>query len=116
MFKSRLSTGTQHMGNGIQCLLIMVLVFVFGSTANSLEAATPQGCDYYASPTGTGNGLSSSTPFRISKFWSVAAPGKTLCLLDGTYTGADSMINPPDNLNGTANAPITVRALNDGKV
>ena len=116
MFKNRLSTGAQHVGNGIQCILVMVLVFVFGSTTISLEAATTQGCDYYASPTGTGNGLSSSTPFRISKFWSVAAPGKTLCLLDGTYTGADSMINPPDNLNGTANAPITVRALNDGKV
>jgi hypothetical protein len=26
------------------------------------------------------------------------------------------MINPPDNMSGTSSAPITVRALNDGKV
>ena len=116
MFKNRLSTGVQRGGTGIQCLRVMVLVFVFASPTISFEAATTQGCDYYASPTGTGDGLSSSTPFRISTFWSVAAPGKTLCLLDGTYTGADSMINPPDNLHGTADAPITVKALNDGKV
>jgi hypothetical protein len=73
-------------------------------------------CDYYASPTGGGNGLSSSSPFKISNFWAVANPGKTLCLLDGVYTGADSMINPPANLNGTATQRITVRALNDGGV
>ena len=116
MFKNRLSTGAQRIGNGIPRILVIVLACVFGSTVISLEAATTQGCDYFASPTGTGNGLSSSTPFRISRFWSVAAPGKTLCLLDGTYTGTDSMINPPHNLSGTANAPITVKALNDGKV
>ena len=71
-------------------------------------------CDYYASPTGTGNGLSQSSPFKISNFWSKASPGKTLCLLDGTYRGSDSIIDPPD-MNGTAGNPITVRALNDGK-
>ncbi|MGH7793438.1 MAG: chitobiase/beta-hexosaminidase C-terminal domain-containing protein [Candidatus Binatia bacterium] len=73
-------------------------------------------CNFYASPTGTGNGLSPSSPFKIINFWSVAAPGKTLCLLDGIYTGDHSMIDPPDNLSGTAGGPITVRALNDGKV
>ena len=97
-------------------VLIIVLTLFCGSMSVSLKAETTQGCDYYASPTGMGNGLSSSAPFRISTFWSVVAPGKTLCLLDGTYTGVDSMIDPPDNLSGTANAPITVRALNDGKV
>jgi hypothetical protein len=70
-------------------------------------------CDYYASPNGGGNGSSPSSPFRISNFWSVARPGKTLCLLDGLYIDA---IKPPQNLNGTASARITIKALNDGKV
>lgn len=78
--------------------------------------ATAASCTHYASPSGTGNGSSSSQPFRIANFWSVARPGHTLCLLDGQYTGSASMINPPDNLSGTSSAPITVRALNDGKV
>jgi hypothetical protein len=46
----------------------------------------------------------------------VAAAGKTLCLLDGTYTGYTSMILPPKELNGASGIPITIRALNDGKV
>jgi hypothetical protein len=73
-------------------------------------------CTYYASPTGTGNGSSASQPFKISNFWPLAKPGYTLCLLDGQYTGSASMINPPQNLSGTASSPITIRALNDGKV
>jgi hypothetical protein len=39
---------------------------------------------------GTGDGLSQAKPFKISQFWSVADPGKILCLLDGTYRGSDS--------------------------
>jgi hypothetical protein len=73
-------------------------------------------CDYYASPSGTGNGLSPSSPFQVAKFWAVARPGKTLCLLDGVYTGSSSMINPPSGLNGTASEKITIKALNDGQV
>src|SRR3989344_2390269 len=69
-------------------------------------------CTHYASPTGGGNGLSQSSPFQIANFWSQASPGKTLCLLDGTYTGANSMITPPENLNGTASAKITLKVLN----
>src|SRR5262249_42050525 len=64
----------------------------------------------------TGDGLSSSQPFRVSGFWAVAAPGKTLCLLDGTYQGAGSMIVPPAGLSGTGSQPITLRAINDGAV
>jgi hypothetical protein len=82
-------------------------------TAGPAAAAS---CTHYASPSGTGNGSSSSQPFRIANFWSVARPGHTLCLLDGQYTGSASMINPSDNMSGTSSAPITVRALNDGKV
>lgn len=73
-------------------------------------------CTHYASPSGSGNGSSAAQAFRIARFWSVARPGHTLCLLDGRYTGSDSMINPPQNLSGTSSARITVRALNDGKV
>lgn len=72
-------------------------------------------CTHYASPSGAGNGSSGSQPFKIASFWPVAKPGNTLCLLDGEYTGSASMLNPPQNLSGAASAPITVRALNDGK-
>ncbi len=80
------------------------------------RAGAAAACTHYASPAGTGNGSSALAPFKIASFWPVAAPGKTLCLLDGQYTGSASMINPPKTLSGTASAPITVRALNDGKV
>ena len=43
-------------------------------------------------------------------------PGKVLCLKDGTYTGSDSMISIPDGFAGTAENPITIRAINPGKV
>jgi hypothetical protein len=83
----------------------------------ALEAAASSGsCDYYASPNGTGNGLSTSSPFKVSNFWSVASAGKTLCLMDGTYRGNASMILPPKGLNGSPRAPITVEALRDGGV
>lgn len=70
---------------------------------------------YYASQAGGGNGLTSGTPFQIVNFWSVAKPGDTLLLLNGTYTGANSMIRPPQYMAGTASQPITVRALNPGQ-
>jgi hypothetical protein len=68
---------------------------------------------YYASPTGGGNGLSASSPFQIVNFWSVAQPGDTLILLDGTYKGANSMIVTA--VDGTASSPITIKALHDGQ-
>ena len=91
--------------------LVSMALLALGDVA--ARAAT---CDYYASPSGTGNGLSSSSPFKISNFWPVAAAGKTLCLLDGTYTGGESMILPPKGLRGASGLPITIRALNDGRV
>ena len=80
------------------------------------RSAAAASCTHYASPTGTGNGSSASQPFKIANFWPVAKAGHTLCLIDGQYTGSSSMINPPTNLRGTAASPITVRALNDGRV
>lgn len=96
--------------------LIARVVLALALCAASLGRADAQSCTHYASPVGTGSGASASQPFRVSSFWPIAKPGYTLCLLDGQYTGAASMINPPQNLSGAASAPITVRALNDGKV
>jgi hypothetical protein len=79
-------------------------------------SATALACNYYASPSGGGNGLSPTSPFKIADFWAVAGPGKTLCLLDGVYSGSNSMVKPPENLNGTSTQKITIRALNDGAV
>ncbi len=91
----------------IWTVLVSSLLLVEGFATNAMA------CDYYASPNGGGNGLSQSSPFRIANFWCVAGPGKTLCLLDGVYTDT---ITPPQNLNGTASARITIKALNDGSV
>jgi hypothetical protein len=97
-------------------LLIRSTLFITFAILITGARAGAASCTHYASPTGTGNGSSASQPFKSANFWSVAQPGHTLCLLDGQYTGSDSMINPPQNRNGTASAPITVKALNDGKV
>jgi hypothetical protein len=78
----------------------------------------PQNCTHFASPTGTGNGLTVSTPYKISNFTQSthAAPNAVLCLADGTYTGIEGMIQPTAGKNGNNLAPITVKALNDGDV
>jgi hypothetical protein len=87
--------------------MLATLTFIDGHLSQAIA------CDYYASPNGGGSGLSQSSPFRIANFWKVAAPGKTLCLLGGVYSDS---ISPPQNLNGTASARITIKALNDGGV
>jgi hypothetical protein len=91
-------------------LIVSMLAFSFMLKVPQVHAQTS--CNYYASPNGTGNGLSPSTPFQIDKFWSVATPGKTLCLLDGTY----GEVEVPTTFAGTAAQPITIRALHDGQV
>jgi hypothetical protein len=125
MLETPETLGSRRVGRGLGSILLgskklaATLRIVLASTAllafgeATLSAAN---CDYYASPTGTGNGLSASSPFQVAKFWNVAAAGKTLCLLDGTYTGWSSMIVPPQGLNGASGIPITIRAFNDGKV
>jgi hypothetical protein len=44
----------------------------------------------------------------------VATAGKRLCLLDGTYQGSASTIQPPLGLSGTSGNPIAIQAFNDG--
>jgi len=92
-------------------LATLILLAAFAATARAQAS-----CTFYAAPNGTGNGSSVSSPFKIQDFWPRATAGRTLCLLDGTYSGPPNMILPPQNLNGVSGAPITVRALNDGKV
>lgn len=89
-----------------------------GSSSPPAPVPTPPTftCDYYGSPSGRGSGTTPESPFKIRDFWALASPGKTLCLLDGLYTGSDSMIDPPDGLKGAPGKPINVRALNDGSV
>ncbi|MCP4123178.1 MAG: hypothetical protein GY751_15600, partial [Bacteroidetes bacterium] len=65
---------------------------------------------YYASPNGNGDG-SSSNPFQITDFWTVAQPGYTLILKDGTYLGQQIDVS----VSGTQAAPITIIAENDGQ-
>jgi hypothetical protein len=89
---------------------------VLGLGASSLSAQAVSVCNFYASPAGRGDGTSPSKPFRVERFWLRAAPGQTLCLLDGTYNDGGSMIFPPAGLSGAPGAPITVRAFHDGKV
>ena len=98
---------------GTLSIAAVTLTLLIGAGASADAAIT---CTHYASPDGDGDGLSPSFPFQIADFWSLAGPGKTLCLSDGTYSGANSMINPPPGLSGNSSAPITIQALNDGGV
>jgi len=81
-----------------------------------MAATTAFGRTFYASPAGGGDGTSRDGPMRVAEFWDGAQPGDELVLLDGTYTGDGSMIVPPKGLHGAKGAPITIRALNDGRV
>jgi hypothetical protein len=91
------------------------------ASVTSPPSAEPD-CDFYASPTGTSSndGLSPARPLRPRDFWALARPGKTLCLMDGVYRGDAFML---DHLGqsqpapvGSSTSPVTVRALNDGRV
>ena len=95
-------------------LALAVVVHAVCSTVARAQGAAP--CDAYASPSGSGDGRSEAKPYRVEKFWRSAVPGSTLCLLDGTYADAGSMIDPPTGLSGSPGRPITIRALHDGKV
>jgi hypothetical protein len=74
--------------------------------------------DYYAAPSvqGSGDCSSAANACLINTAWSSMAAGDTLWLADGTYTGANSMIIPPNTLDGSSGNPITVKATNHGEV
>lgn len=95
--------------------LLFLLTFSFVLQLQTSEVQA-QACTHYASATGSGATCTVGTPCLINSFWAIAAAGNVLCLNDGTYTGANSMIQPTQGLSGASNNPITVRALNDGQV
>src|SRR3989338_8507578 len=96
---------------GLATGIVAGIIFVANQSGEfEKSSAATDVCTHYASPSGGGNGLSQSSPFQITNFWSVAGPGSTLCLLDGTYTGGSSMITPPSGLSGSSGNPITISA------
>ncbi len=72
--------------------------------------------DYYASPAGGGDGSCAESPCLIAEGVSKLQPGDTLLLLDGTYSGDKSMLRVAEPVQGTPEAPIIIKAVNDGKV
>ena len=73
-------------------------------------------CTHYADPAGSGGTCTFGSPCQVNSFWAIAQPGNNLCLKDGVYQGANSMINPTSGLSGVSGNPITIGALNDGQV
>lgn len=91
-------------------LLLIWLGCALGFTAYRAQAAT-----YYISPTGNDeqNGTTESQPWAtFARAWQTLLPGDTLVLMDGLYR-QNIEPNGPD---GTADAPITIRAQHDGQV
>src|SRR3989344_5256869 len=91
-------------------LILGVFILVLFFSAKTASAAT-----YYASPTGSGSTCSQSSPCTVQTGISKLTAGATLWLLDGTYTGDSGKIFV-NGLSGTAQARITIAALNDGMV
>ncbi len=88
------------------CIGVFSLLVLWPSIA---YAAT-----YYVGPNGSDgqDGLSVESAWaNFGKAWSSLQPGDTLVLLDGTYRQPLE----PNGPNGTAEAPITIRAQHDGK-
>ena len=96
-------------------LLLTVSLYGAGLLAPPVADATPD-CTHYSSNNGQSDGSSMTHPMTVQAFWPKARPGMVLCLLDGTYQGTPNMIQAPSTVAGTAEAPITIRALNEGQV
>ncbi|MEZ4272383.1 MAG: hypothetical protein R3C68_13450 [Myxococcota bacterium] len=80
------------------------------------ETTVSTGATYYIAPAGgsdaPGQGLTQATPWAsFAHAWSMMVAGDTLLLLDGTY---GTPLRP--TISGTVDAPITIRARNDGAV
>ena len=92
------------------------LVLLLICMCASMAYAAPPACTHWASNNGSGNACTESQPCTFSTWYgSQAGPGKVLCLRDGTYKGDGHML-AFSGKSGTAGAPITVRAVNDGNV
>jgi|CXWL01.1.fsa_nt_gi hypothetical protein len=95
-------------------------LFLSLATMTSAHGAT-----FYASASGSGTACTQGSPCQIASWWALAAPGDTLVLNNGTYTGANQMLTLLGNYNtttktcstwkgGAAGQPLTVRAATDG--
>ncbi len=52
-----------------QLIYILLVLLLTGVSMDSApQAAFAQDCDFFASPDGSGDGLSESSPFRMSNF------------------------------------------------
>src|SRR5262245_29322844 len=107
-------------------LLAAPLLLLAGAPRAAAPVVVP--CDYYAAaPSGSppGSSLNRGTapaPFLMRDFWpkvsawissgrpAGAGPGITLCLENGVYQGAASMVAPTSGLSGISSKPVTVRA------
>jgi len=76
---------------------------------------------WYAGPAGSGTTCSSGSPCTIQQAITTAAAGDTVFLQDGTYSGSNSqsvwfaLWFGSSGHSGSPGAPITLKALNDGK-
>jgi hypothetical protein len=92
----------------VLCLLLFPALLAWGQAV----------CTHWAASQGTGSACTEAAPCLIGAWLSdpgKAAPGKVLCLMDGHYTGEQSMLTLTAR-SGTEGNPLTIRALNDGKV
>ena len=82
-----------------------------------LMAPSAWSATYYASQTGSGSTCSLGSPCTVAG--AIALPlvaGDTLYLLDGVYTGANSMISATGLIGTSGAGKITIQAQNDGAV
>src|SRR5262245_31493603 len=105
---SALPTRARWIGLPLKSLAFAIVVLLWTVVTASAQTA----CTHFISPSGSGNGLTQSSPMGVSTFWSAAAAGSVGCLLDGTYP----TLSPPSGTSGDSGKPITLRALNDGAV
>ncbi len=98
--------------------LMIVGMVSAGRSWGRVYYAAPESQTQSKVPGRPNDGLDPFRPFLIADFCRIAQAGDTLLLLDGRYTGPSSMIyvDTGTPANGTANQPITIRAMNDGNV
>jgi hypothetical protein len=102
-------------------LKLLLFALAFTPCLFILITTTVSAANYYIAPNGSDNnsGLSTSSPLKtFESAWEKIFPGDTLYLMDGTYTPSNSTktgIVRPNRRDGQPGAPITIKALNDGK-
>jgi len=97
-------------------LTCALLLTVWACAHRGGRSTTDALCSHYAAPSGTGGVCTEAQPCQVRQFLEGhATPGAVLCLTDGIYTGDGSMLALTSG-GGTADKPVTIRALHDGQV